>query len=139
MQIRIKQTTKQPNTRTTRTDATFIIGIGAAIALALSQAGAHVVLVLRNPESPTTTLDAIRARGGTASVVYAELSDRQQVNGVFPDALTVLKHDTGRDRIHIFVHAAGIQRRAPAVEFTDEAWDEVRASPVCLHAFERDE
>ena len=104
-------------------------GIGAAIALALSQAGAHILLVLRNPQSATTTLDAIRANGGTASVVYADLSDREQTNALFPNALAVLKRETGRERIHILVHAAGIQRRAPAVQFPDEAWDEVRPRP----------
>ena len=108
--------TRRPNT-----------GIGAAIALALSQAGAHLILVLRSPASDTATLDAIRARGGTASVVYAELADRAQVTALFPDALATLRRDTGRARIDVFVHAAGIQRRAPAVAFPDEAWDEVRA------------
>jgi short chain dehydrogenase len=115
---------------------TTCTGIGAAIALALAQAGAHLILVLRSPQSATTTLDALRSCGASASasVVYAELSDREQVKTVFARALAVLKQETGRERIDIFVHAAGIQRRAPAVQFTDEAWDEVRAAAHAAHA-----
>jgi hypothetical protein len=50
-------------------------GIGAACAIALAQAGAFVCLVYRNPAPGTSpnlqTLDAIRAFGGTAEVVYS--------------------------------------------------------------------
>lgn len=101
-------------------------GIGAAIALALAQAGAHLILVHRAPDTPTTTLDAIRTAGGTASVVYADLADKEQTKAIVPNALRVLKEDTGKEQLHILVHAAGIQRRAPAVQFTDEHWEEVR-------------
>ena len=104
-------------------------GIGASIALALAQAGAHVILVHRSSTTPTTTLDGIRAQGYTASVVYADLSDKEQVKNVFPQALQVLSKDTNGERtsIQVLVHAAGIQRRAPAEQFKDEEWEEVSA------------
>ena len=66
--------------------------------------------------------------GGTAPVVYVDLSDRERehTNVLFPNALAAF------NRIHILVHAAGIQRRAPAVQCPDEAWDEVRPQPIFL-------
>lgn len=102
-------------------------GIGAAIALALAQAGAHVVVVHRSESTPTTTVDAIKAQGFPASVVYADLADKEQVKSVFSNALEVVKKDSGGERtgIQILVHAAGIQRRAPAAEFKDDEWEEV--------------
>ena len=103
------------------------LGIGASIALALAQAGAHVILVHRSPSTPTTTLDTIRSQGYPASVVYADLVDKGQVKALYPSALKVLNDDTDqqRTRIEILVHAAGIQRRAPAAEFKDDEWEEV--------------
>jgi 2-dehydro-3-deoxy-D-gluconate 5-dehydrogenase len=104
-----------------------LIGIGASIALALAQAGAHVILVHRSPSTATTTLDTIRSQGYPASVVYADLADKEQVKALYASALEILKTDTTnqRTRIEIVVHAAGIQRRAPAAEFKDDEWEEV--------------
>jgi 2-dehydro-3-deoxy-D-gluconate 5-dehydrogenase len=97
------------------------------MALALAQAGAHVILVHRSPSTPTDNLDAIRSQGYPASVVYADLADKAQVKALYPSALETLKADTAnqRTRIEIIVHAAGIQRRAPAAEFKDDEWEEV--------------
>ena len=104
-------------------------GIGASIALALAQAGAHVILVHRNTETPTTTLDAIQQWNPQAktSIIYADLSNKDAVKALVSTASAQLKADTAgeRERIDIVVHAAGIQRRAPAVEFGDDEWEEV--------------
>jgi 2-deoxy-D-gluconate 3-dehydrogenase len=108
----------------------MIPGIGASIALALAQAGAHVILVHRSLATATTTFDTIRSQGYPASVVYADLADKEQVKALYATALDVLKTDTTsqRIRIEILVHAAGIQRRAPAAEFKDDEWEEVSCS-----------
>ncbi|KAG8822632.1 hypothetical protein FRC19_005566 [Serendipita sp. 401] len=116
-------------------------GIGAAIAIALSQAGAHVILHYRSPQTSTTTYDTIlkeqqqhqSANGENAeaekpaSIVYADLSSKSDTKSLFDSALSVLAKDTNgkRNRIDILVHAAGIQRRSPAVDFGDEEWEEV--------------
>jgi 2-dehydro-3-deoxy-D-gluconate 5-dehydrogenase len=107
------------------------------MALALAQAGAHVILVHRSPATPTTTLDTIRSQGYPASVVYADLADKEQAKALYASALEILKADTAnqRTRIEIFVHAAGIQRRAPAAEFKDDEWEEV--SCPCFHTLDR--
>ncbi|KAG5641478.1 hypothetical protein DXG03_005118 [Asterophora parasitica] len=99
-------------------------GIGAACALALAQAGASVVLVQRNtPEGSKPnheTLNAIRATGATAEVVYCDLDDLKAVKGLFQKALDVIG-----GQIHVLVNCAGIQRRSPSVDFPESDWDDV--------------
>src|SRR5260221_3519905 len=50
-------------------------GIGAATALALAQAGAHVVAVARTVGGLEELDDAIRAAGGSATLVPLDLKD----------------------------------------------------------------
>ncbi|KAG8831718.1 hypothetical protein FRC17_002676 [Serendipita sp. 399] len=117
-------------------------GIGASVAIALAQAGAHVILHFRSPETNRTTYDTIlhhQTQDSTtegadippkrkaASIVYADLTSKEETRSLVDNALDVLKKDTDGDlsRIDILVHAAGIQRRAPAVAFKDDDWEEV--------------
>ncbi|EDR08152.1 uncharacterized protein LACBIDRAFT_235362 [Laccaria bicolor S238N-H82] len=99
-------------------------GIGAACAIALAEAGASVCLVQRQPSESTPpnheTLNAIRALGATAEVVYCNLDDLDAVKGLFQKALDVMG-----GQIHILVNCAGIQRRSPAVAFPESDWDDV--------------
>ena len=82
-------------------------GIGAACAIALAQAGAFVCLVYRNPAAGTSpnlqTLDAIRAFGGTAEVVYCDLDDLDTVKNLFQKALDIMG-----GQIHVLVNCAGV-------------------------------
>lgn len=94
-------------------------GIGQAMALALAEAGADIVLIQRD-ESNTATRDEIVNRVGQKAWLHvAELSNREAVKGVIP-ALTKdgIKPD-------ILLNCAGIQRRHPSEKFPDEDWDEV--------------
>ncbi|KAF5389688.1 hypothetical protein D9757_006042 [Collybiopsis confluens] len=68
------------------------------------------------------------AHGIHVSAVYADISDTNSpadsgsgVKSVFPRALKVVPGE----RIDILVNCAGIQRRAPSVEFPESYWDEV--------------
>jgi 2-deoxy-D-gluconate 3-dehydrogenase len=58
-------------------------GIGAKIALALSKAGADLILVQRNTTN-TATLDAIKAEGGKADIVVCDLADKASVEKLIP-------------------------------------------------------
>jgi NAD(P)-dependent dehydrogenase (short-subunit alcohol dehydrogenase family) len=59
-------------------------GIGADTAQYLAEAGASVVINYRNKEARAVKLaDAIRAQGGTALVVGADLTDRASVDAMF--------------------------------------------------------
>lgn len=96
-------------------------GIGKSLALALAEAGADVVLIQRDT-SNTSTRDEIRALGRKATIVAADLAEREQLRGLVKKIIT-----DGHD-ISILVNCGGIQRRHLAHEFPDEDWDE-----VCRH------
>jgi len=97
-------------------------GIGAAIALALAQAGAFVILAQRDV-SNTSTLDAIKAdpAAAGATIIKCDLSDLGQVKGVFDEALKVAP----QGRIEILVNNAGMLTRIDAVDIPYEAWSQV--------------
>ncbi|KAG9128364.1 hypothetical protein FRC07_000038 [Ceratobasidium sp. 392] len=81
--------------------------------------GADVCLVQRD-ESNSATRDAIRALGRRAEIVVCDLADLSAVRTVFDRALEIIGGE-----VHIMVNCGGIQRRAPAVEFPEDYWDEV--------------
>jgi len=68
------------------------------------------------------------AKGIHVSAIYADISDTVSpadsdsgVKSVFPRALKLVPGG----QIDIFVNCAGIQRRAPSVEFPESFWDDV--------------
>ncbi|OQV03477.1 hypothetical protein CLAIMM_08516 [Cladophialophora immunda] len=93
-------------------------GIGAAMAIALAEAGADIVLIQRDT-SNTATKQAIEALARKATIYTADLASPPEVAGL---ARRVL--DDGHD-VSILVTCAGIQRRHPAHEFPLADWDEV--------------
>lgn len=101
-------------------------GIGQAMAFALAEAGADIILVQRDA-SNTATKDEIENRiGRKAHIHVAELSDRKAVKDIVPSVTSQgLKPD-------ILLNCAGIQRRHPSHQFPDEDWDEVSLTQVFL-------
>ena len=97
-------------------------GIGAAMAIALAEAGADIVLIQRDM-SNTATKHTVDHLGRKAAVFTADLSSQEAVSGL---TKTVL--DAGHD-ISILVTCAGIQRRHPAHQFPMSDWEE-----VCIEA-----
>ncbi|POS85599.1 hypothetical protein EPUL_002139 [Erysiphe pulchra] len=93
-------------------------GIGQAIALALAESGANIILVQRD-KSNTTTRDAVEALGKTSTIYVADLSSSTEVAGLIP---SILKDG---HKISILVNCAGIQYRSPSSQFPTNAWDEV--------------
>ena len=61
-------------------------GIGAAVARAFGDAGAHVVGCARSKEPLEEVLESIRERGGTATGVRADVRDEWDVEGVMDTA-----------------------------------------------------
>jgi gluconate 5-dehydrogenase len=84
-------------------------GLGLAMATALSDAGARVVIVGRNADR---LADAAAAMPGS-DWRACDLTDRA--------AIKALAGDVGR--IDILVNNAGIQLRAPIAEFPEDGWD----------------
>jgi 2-dehydro-3-deoxy-D-gluconate 5-dehydrogenase len=108
-------------------------GIGAACAIALADAGASVCLLQRPAQPGSTpdlsTLNTITAKGGSAHVVYADLSDPDSVQDVFQIALQRMG-----GHIDILVNSAGIQRRSPAIQFPLQDWKSVNKKKTTLHS-----
>jgi 2-deoxy-D-gluconate 3-dehydrogenase len=93
-------------------------GIGAAIALALAEAGADVACH-GNSHAPGETADKVRALGRQALAVQADLSARDSAKTLVGEVLGKF------ERIDILVNNAGTIRRAPAVDFSEADWDAV--------------
>ncbi|KAJ5292004.1 2-dehydro-3-deoxy-D-gluconate 5-dehydrogenase [Penicillium angulare] len=94
-------------------------GIGQAMAFALAEAGADIILIQRDTSNTSTKDEIINRIGRKAYIHVAELSDRKAVKEIIP---TVVSQGLKPD---ILVTCAGIQRRHPAHQFPDEDWDEV--------------
>jgi len=94
-------------------------GIGKAMAIALAEAGADVVLVQRDGSNTSTHDDIVHRIGRQAWIHVAELSNRESVKHIIPALL-----EKGI-KPNILLNCAGIQRRHPSETFPDDDWDEV--------------
>ncbi|REE80995.1 2-deoxy-D-gluconate 3-dehydrogenase [Paenibacillus taihuensis] len=92
-------------------------GLGREMAIALAEAGASVVCV--SASNSDETVAAIRAIGGTAEQISADLSDLNGLQDVFLGAQSLF------GGIDILVNNAGTIRRAPAAEHSPEDWHAV--------------
>ena len=91
-------------------------GIGYAIASALAEAGAAVVLNGRTASRIEAAAERLRAAGGAVSTAAFDVTD----SGAAAAEVDRIERDDGP--IDILVNNAGIQRRAPLDRFTDEDW-----------------
>src|SRR5579862_1454876 len=97
-------------------------GIGRAIAVALGEAGADVVINYVSGEDKAQALaDEIRAQGVRALAVRADVSDEAQVEEMFSTMIGQL------GTIDILVNNAGLQQDAPFHEMTLAQWNKVLA------------
>ncbi|KAF4951458.1 hypothetical protein FSARC_12913 [Fusarium sarcochroum] len=94
-------------------------GIGAAIALALADAGAAVCIAQRDI-SNTKTAEAIRAKGARAEIISCELGNMEAVKDIFQQALDVMG-----GQIDILVNCGGILIRNSALDVSEDEWDSV--------------
>jgi 2-deoxy-D-gluconate 3-dehydrogenase len=95
-------------------------GLGAAIALALAEAGANLVIHGRTSD-PHDICGRIREFGRRSVFIAADLADGPACLQLFEKAVEAL------GTIDILVNNAGIIRRSPASEFPPQDWDEVIA------------
>ncbi|MEY3764989.1 MAG: Gluconate 5-dehydrogenase [Armatimonadota bacterium] len=92
-------------------------GLGLAIAAALYDAGATVVLTARDEVQLTAAKTFLLERGpGHVHMISAELSDDASVTNLYN---AVHAHV---DAIDILVNNAGVNRRGPAENLTEEDW-----------------
>ncbi len=92
-------------------------GIGMGVAKALALAGASVGVNHPNtPESANQVVEEIRAAGGRAIVLSADVSDEDQVKAMYADLFEAY------GTIDILVANAGLQRDSTLVDMTLAQW-----------------
>nr|XP_061811361.1 gluconate 5-dehydrogenase-like [Nerophis lumbriciformis] len=89
------------------------------MALALSQAGADVVLVGRNASGLAEAIEQIKAQGsGSAVPLAADLLDRSRLGDVVAEASEAFGTPD------ILINAAGINLREPWDEISEDSWQQ---------------
>ena len=93
-------------------------GIGAATALRLGAAGAHIVLVGRRRDLLELTAKAVKEAGGQAQVVSADLSQAESTGRIVSEAVDRFGTVDG------LVNNAAIVRHMPLQDWQIEGFDE---------------
>jgi len=94
-------------------------GIGKASALALAEAGAHVVVADISGQTADETADAIMSLQRRALAVAADVGDLGDIDRMVRRAVEAF------GQIDILVNNAGVTRRADIMELTEEDWDRI--------------
>jgi NAD(P)-dependent dehydrogenase (short-subunit alcohol dehydrogenase family) len=92
-------------------------GMGRAVALRLAREGASVVVAEVNTDHGAEVADEIRADGGTAKAVAADVSRVTDVTRLFDDAVDAF------GAVDILVNNAGIAVARPMLDYTEGDWD----------------
>lgn len=94
-------------------------GIGRATSLAFAAEGARVAVVDVAPGAAEKVAEEIRAAGGTAIALTADVSDETDIERVVADTVSAF------GGVDVVFNNAGIIRRTTAVETTADEWDRV--------------
>jgi 2-deoxy-D-gluconate 3-dehydrogenase len=90
-------------------------GLGAAIAIALAEAGANIACH-GNTHAPDASCEAVTKAGRKAFALIGDLGDRETPRRLIE---STIEHF---GRLDILVNNAGTIRRAPATEYSEEDW-----------------
>lgn len=94
-------------------------GLGAAVAIQLARLGAHVVITARTPGGLEDTDDAIRAGGGSATLLPLDLLEADQIDMLGPSIFQRF------GRLDILVHcAAALGELTPTPHIVPRDWAE---------------
>lgn len=95
-------------------------GIGKAVAVGLARAGAEVVVnYVTNEDAAGEVVAQIKAEGGNAIALYADVSREDDVIAMFQKAIDAF------GTLDICVSNAGLQRDAAFVDMTMAEWNKV--------------
>ena len=94
-------------------------GIGAALVRGLADAGADIAAISRRKEQVDATATEVEALGRRAARVTADVSDRSSLETALAAIITAL------GPIDILVNCAGITKRTPTVEVSDQEWSSI--------------
>ena len=90
-------------------------GLGAAIAIALAEAGANVACH-GNTHAPDASCEAVTKAGRQAFALTGDLGDRATPRKLIDETIDHF------GQLDILVNNAGTIRRAPATEYSEEDW-----------------
>ncbi|MEL6435894.1 MAG: SDR family oxidoreductase [Pseudomonadota bacterium] len=90
-------------------------GIGFGCAVALADAGAHVVCAARSADKLADIVETMLGQGMSAAALALDVTDI--------DAMTAAI--SGLNRLDVYVNSAGLARHSPALETTSDDFDAV--------------
>jgi NAD(P)-dependent dehydrogenase (short-subunit alcohol dehydrogenase family) len=97
-------------------------GIGSACAVELARLGAHLVITARTEGGLEETDDAIRAAGGTATLLPLDLAEADTIDSIGPSLFERFR------RLDILVHAAGaLGKLTPVGHILPPDWNDAIA------------
>ena len=94
-------------------------GIGRAIALGLAGSGADVIAASRRAAEVEQTAAEIAALGRRSLALTADVLDRSSLEALHARVIEAF------GRVDILVNSAGITRRTPTLECTEEEWNRI--------------
>src|SRR2546428_3284248 len=101
-------------------------GIGRATAVALAEAGAHVLVHYgRSVQDAESLVAAIQTKGGRADVIRADLGTSEGATQLAKEVRSIVG-----ERLDVLVLNAGISKAAPIADYTVEDFDNLFATNV---------
>ncbi len=94
-------------------------GIGYGVAKALAHAGATVAVAARSAEELATLVDEITAAGGQARAIALDVRHLGSIRACMEDV------NAAFGRLDILVNNAGLGANHPALDVTEDDWDEM--------------
>jgi NAD(P)-dependent dehydrogenase (short-subunit alcohol dehydrogenase family) len=94
-------------------------GIGRALALGLADAGAIVVVSGRRIEQINDTADEIESRGEKTIRMVSDVRNRKSLEDLRDAVVEAF------GKVDILVNAAGITKKSPTIDLTEETWSEI--------------
>ena len=94
-------------------------GIGKAIALGLASAGANVVASSRSNQAVESTANCLEKRGTKTLRIASDVLDRASLQRLHDAVLSSF------GRIDILVNSAGITKRVPTLDCSEELWQSI--------------
>ncbi|HJQ37497.1 MAG TPA: glucose 1-dehydrogenase [Thermoanaerobaculia bacterium] len=97
-------------------------GIGLALVRGLAEAGADVVPTSRREEQVNAAADEVEQRGRRAVRVTSDVGDRASLENALAKTVEQL------GQVDILVNCAGITKRTPTLQVSDEEWNSILAT-----------
>lgn len=89
------------------------------MAQGMAEAGAHIILVGRNPEKAKTRVEKIQAAGGKVEFISADISTKEGIDNLFHSVVT------SYGKADILINGAGINSPTPLLEITAEEFQNI--------------